>query len=541
MLNLLNKKLRGKTIKIFGPPGTGKTENLLKRVQRYLKQGIEPEEICYISFTNKAVDECISRIRKKFSDIDEDRFKYFKTLHSLARQQFAEIPVLDPKVDLLTFHTQYGTIKINFKETWDDQKVYNNWSLQLYDRASNMKVDPITLYKKQTRKGARLQQFKSIIAGYEQFKTMEMENGQRTPDRLDFTDMVEKFIKDGGALSIKVLMVDEAQDLTPLQWDMVVKLAKTVWRVYIAGDDDQAIYEWNGANVEHFQSFPGRNVILKKSVRLNKNVHFFSKCLLTGMKDNRVEKEFYSNDKEGKIFYWNNLKKVPWHLDGSWLVLARINDVKRELQQQAKDMSLYYQDVKGNKSFDMNQFQAIEFWQKICDGGSITREEACILYEYLLNIDHGFRSQDSKKWSFAHPNQVFNFDELHLRCGMREGKGNWLDIFKRKFKDRDKQYFIKIMREKIDLTKPPKIIIDTIHQVKGGEADNVVLSSKCNFPSHFDKKNIKEKVKELRVWYTGATRSKGTLHLLGTHHQYNFPLGKYYKLYEANYDKQRYI
>ena len=541
MLNLLNKKLRGKTIKIFGPPGTGKTENLLKRVQRYLNQGIEPEEICYISFTNKAVDECISRIRKKFSDIDEDRFKYFKTLHSLARQQFAEIPVLDPKVDLLTFHTQYGTIKINFKETWDDQKVYNNWSLQLYDRARNMKVDPITLYKKQTRKGARLQQFKSIIAGYEQFKTMEMENGQRTPDRLDFTDMVEKFIKDGGALSIKVLMVDEAQDLTPLQWDMVVKLAKTVWRVYIAGDDDQAIYEWNGANVEHFQSFPGRNAILKKSVRLNKNVHFFSKCLLTGMKDNRVEKEFYSNDKEGKIFYWNNLKKVPWHLDGSWLVLARINDVKRELQQQAKDMSLYYQDVKGNKSFDMNQFQAIEFWQKICDGGSITREEACILYEYLLNIDHGFRSQDSKKWSFAHPNQVFNFDELHLRCGMREGKGNWLDIFKRKFKDRDKQYFIKIMREKIDLTKPPKIIIDTIHQVKGGEADNVVLSSKCNFPSHFDKKNIKEKVKELRVWYTGATRSKGTLHLLGTYHQYNFPLGKYYKLYEANYDRQKHI
>jgi len=33
-----------------------------------------------------------------------------------------------------------------------------------------------------------------------------------------------------------------------------------------------------------------------------------------------------------------------------------------------------------------------------------------------------------------------------------------------------------------------KIIIDTIHQVKGGEADNVVLASKCNFPSHYDKR-----------------------------------------------------
>ena len=45
------------------------------------------------------------------------------------------------------------------------------------------------------------------------------------------------------------------------------------------------------------------------------------------------------------------------------------------------------------------------------------------MYEYLLNIDHGYRSQDSKKWSFAHPNQVFTFDELHLRCGMRDEKG----------------------------------------------------------------------------------------------------------------------
>ena len=97
MSRSLKQKLHGKTIKIFGPPGTGKTENLLKRVQRFLKQGFEPEDICYISFTNKAVDECVSRIRKKFSDIDEDRFKYFRTLHSLARQQFAEIPVLDPK------------------------------------------------------------------------------------------------------------------------------------------------------------------------------------------------------------------------------------------------------------------------------------------------------------------------------------------------------------------------------------------------------------------------------------------------------------
>ena len=50
-------------------------------------------------------------------------------------------------------------------------------------------------------------------------------------------------------------MVDEAQDLTPLQWDMVVKMSEGVDSVYIAGDDDQAIYEWNGADVICFKRF----------------------------------------------------------------------------------------------------------------------------------------------------------------------------------------------------------------------------------------------------------------------------------------------
>ena len=202
------------------------------------------------------------------------------------------------------------------------------------------------------------------------------------------------------------------------------------------------------------------------------------------------------------------------------MVLARINDVKKELQEEARNLGLYYQDVKNNKSFDPNQFLAIQYWEKICDGGSISREEACIMYERLLNIDHGYRSQDSKKWSFAHPNQVFNFDELHLRCGMRDEKGPWYEVMQRKFKDKDKMYFKKLMDEGVDLNLPPKIIIDTIHQVKGGEADNVVLASKCNFPSHFDKKNLDEKVKELRVWYTGVTRCKHTLYLLNIDHGY---------------------
>ena len=101
--------------------------------------------------------------------------------------------------------------------------------------------------------------------------------------------------------------------------------------------------------------------------------------------------------------------------------------------------------------------------------------------------------------------------------------------------DNEKRYFRTIINKDIDLDAKARIIIDTIPQVKGGEADNVVVSAKCNFPSHFDRKSLDERIKELRVWYTGITRTINTLHLLGTYHRYHFPLSKYYKLYKSNY------
>jgi superfamily I DNA/RNA helicase len=535
MSNSLKQKLHGKTIKFFGPPGTGKTHRLLQRAKRFLRMGLSPDEICYISFTNKAVQECRDRIRKEFKGYNEDDFKYFRTLHSLARQQFSDIPVLDPKVDLLQFHTQYGTVKLDYKPAWDDKKVYNNWSLQIYDKARNMKIDPVELYKKEPRKKVRLQQFKSIIHGYENYKKYEESPGEFKNDRLDFTDMVEKFIKSGLALPFRVLMVDEAQDLTPLQWDMVIKLALSSEKVYLAGDDDQAIYEWNGAEVTYFQTFPGKIKILEKSRRLNKQVHFFARCLLNGMEGYRVEKEFNSNGSEGTISKWNNFKKIPLDDEGSWMILARINDVKKELQDEARDMGIYFQDMRGTRSFDPNQWKAIQDWEKICEGGSITREDAGNMYNFLLNIDHGYRSTDSKKWSFAHSNQVFNFEQLHLQGGMVEDKKPWTEAFQRKFKEKEKLYFMKLIENGFNLDEKAKIVIDTIHQVKGGEADNVILSSKCNFPSHYERKSLADKVKELRVWYVGATRAKKNLHLLGTFHRYHFPLSKYYKLYKSNY------
>ena len=83
------------------------------------------------------------------------------------------------------------------------------------------------------------------------------------------------------------------------------------------------------------------------------------------------------------------------------------------------------------------------------------------------------------------------------------------------------------LRKKMDeFNEKAKIIIDTSHSVKGGEADNVLIYEKANWPSNFSTKNLKDKMAEARVWYTGITRSKTSLHILSTHHTYFLPLGR---------------
>jgi len=115
---------------------------------------------------------------------------------------------------------------------------------------------------------------------------------------------------------------------------------------------------------------------------------------------------------------------------------------------------------------------------------------------------------------------------------MRGFINNWLRAYRR-FKPKQTRHFIRLLRNygQEELDQDPKIIIDTIHSVKGGEADNVLIYSKTNWPSAFRNKNISEKSDEKRVYYTGVTRAKNTLHILSTDYKYNYPIGSDYFVY----------
>ena len=89
-------------------------------------------------------------------------------------------------------------------------------------------------------------------------------------NKYDMTDMIVDFNKKHYDLmpDFDVVIVDEAQDLSWLQWKMVERVLTKAKRVYIAGDDDQAIYRWAGARPEFLMNMDGTRTILNKSYRL---------------------------------------------------------------------------------------------------------------------------------------------------------------------------------------------------------------------------------------------------------------------------------
>jgi superfamily I DNA/RNA helicase len=293
---------------------------------------------------------------------------------------------------------------------------------------------------------------------------------------LDFSDMLEY---PNAPMDVDVVIIDEAQDLSTLQWDFVNKaVIPNAKRVYYAGDDDQAIYQWSGADVQAFQHLPGNREVLHQSHRVPISVHRVAEGIAHGIK-NRYAKTYKPKPEAGSVSYHLEPDAVDLSTPGSWLLLARNIHLLPQLVAMVRAQGLPY-SYRGESAINSNYVLAIKAWEKRRKGGEPSMEG----WEVAKSLLPKGVSMEGKIWH-----------EALVKIPLI-----------------DREWLIGILRRGESLTKVPRINIGTIHSVKGGEATNILLltdmSAKTYNSAQIDHDS------EARVWYVAATRAKQNLHII---------------------------
>jgi DNA helicase-2/ATP-dependent DNA helicase PcrA len=331
----------------------------------------------------------------------------------------------------------------------------------------------------------------------------ELQNYKDSYKLVDFTDMIERFNVSELCPKFDVAFVDEAQDLSPIQWKMVDIIKKNSKYVILAGDDDQAIYGWAGANVKKFQQeISKKDIILPQSYRVPKSVQNIADKILDRIPDSkRVRKQWKARDEEGNVDYITDTDGLPLH-DGSWLILARYNDRLSKLMPILKDRGVYFQ-YKGRKSYKVSLFRTILNYIRWQKGELLSLSE---VKDILECAGSNLKPTEEKMYDLA---------ELSFSKEIE-----WFDEFQVDYEEC--LYIREMLRMGEKLSKDARIKLSTIHAAKGGEADNVLLIlDNTKTIRESAEKNEDKADEENRVWYVGVTRTKQNLYIMSAKKEEN--------------------
>lgn len=425
---------------VLGGPGTGKTEAMIARVSAALKAGVRPDQVAFVAFSKAAAEEAAARAGEALS-LSRRELPHFRTLHSLC---FKELGLR--RGDVVEGASARELEKLTgerFGRQYDTDAV-GPFEVEQLARATGR--DPAALARELLVDRHR---FQRAIAAYAAFK--------EDKGLLDFTDMLEQYQADGKPLpDIRLAIVDEAQDLTPLQWKVVRRAFAQAQEVVVAGDDDQAIHEWAGATVAPMIHHRGTVEVLSQSHRLPRAVHALAQKVVARIKA-RQRKDTAPSDREGAVSWLHEPHDCTFS-SGTWLLLARARYQLDELVSVCRVAGVPY-TVRGRSSVNQDLLDKIKTYE-------------------------GTKQAGAPAWHDALTSIPLEEREYLLACRRRGER----------------------------LNGPPRIAIETVHGSKGRQADHVLLCT--DLTARVSRAAEAQPDPELRVCYVGVTRARETLSLV---------------------------
>ncbi len=254
---------------VLAGAGSGKTRVITYRVAYLLEQGISPENILLLTFTNRASDEMMERVKHLTLPSPrggEDKNAGFRlpwagTFHSVAFKILRMYGVMlgyKQNFSILDSDDSESILKMCVKEYKSDEKKFPSarvlQNIISYARNAEMTLDQVLAEK-----------YSSWIVLEDKIKNIAERYAQKKKESnvMDFDDLLVNFLlllnnpeaRQKYAERFKYILVDEYQDTNKLQASIIDKLASVHRNILVVGDDAQSIYSFRAAEIENILRF----------------------------------------------------------------------------------------------------------------------------------------------------------------------------------------------------------------------------------------------------------------------------------------------
>lgn len=483
-----------KAYSIFGPPGTGKTTELVRRI-KLIHNKNKHDKILVVSFTKAAAKEISDRA---------DGLASFSTIHSLCYRMCGVSKSQVVSKSHLKELTRFIGVDFSGSGAYDEEQTIGDMMLSIRSLSVN-RLDPNYEYTYQTStdQPGTLSQYMMVCKAYDKWKS---EFGY-----IDFNDMLLRY--DGSPLEYDHLFIDEAQDLSNLQWKLIDTMisVSNLKTVTVAGDDDQCIYAWSGASYEGMRNFEmkhdAQRTILDKSYRLPKKIWEIANNQIRFVKD-RIDKKYNPVSDGGIVTMHSSVNTVPVEANVDTLYLYRCHSMRNDIESNLLSKAVPYSVIGSSKPspWDSSYATAIDIFERGKE--SFNKFGKDMLNDTELKILTKRLDKTAKYMTEVKGiGYIFKF--------------RWWDVID--MPSNIVTYFRQTLYNGYKLDYIPKIRLSTIHGSKGMEADRVVLINDVteNMVKHYARNPDDER----RVFYVGMTRARKELRIVDGHNPVLFLKG----------------
>ena len=322
---------------ILAGAGSGKTKTLTYRIAHLLSQGVKPENILAVTFTNKAAEEMRNRVKKlldsNFYFLDSNLF--IGTFHSFG------VKILREEIEKIGYKNNF----VIYDED-DAFSLAKNIRTELNFPQDKLKAS--TLLNIISKSKSELKELEEILADADElYKNRVLRFSEIYKRRLfsanavDFDDLitlpVKIFLKFPDVLSkyqnrYQYILVDEYQDTNHAQYTLINLLAKEHRNLFAIGDPDQAIYGWRHADFRNILNFE-RDYANAKVIKLEENYRSTQNILsaaheIISKNIERKEKKLWTQNPAGSSI---EVAQAGNETEEADFIISKITDLNKKL------------------------------------------------------------------------------------------------------------------------------------------------------------------------------------------------------------------